>query len=482
VQSGFGKPRVLVVGDVMLDKYVWGDVERISPEAPVPVVRSTRQSEQPGGAANVAVNLAGLGAQVTVVGFGGGDDDQYALEGLLRQARVRFSIVTCLGTPTTSKLRVLGGHQQLLRVDRETKAVYSTAAADNLLRRVSSALPESSVVVLSDYAKGVLSDRVCRTIIAEARRFHVPVVVDPKGRDFERYRGATTICPNAKELATVTGESLGDLGRLLVAGQAMVSPLDVEYLLVTLSEKGVAILWPDSRLHVPAAARQVYDVSGAGDTVVAIVAASLAAGAPIEAAVQLANVAAGIVISKVGTVPIERSELLGVLSEELQTGSDEKVMPADLLASRVAGWRSRGEQIVFTNGCFDLLHVGHITLLEQARRMGDRLIVAVNSDCSVRRLKGAGRPLVREQDRARILAALASVDAVVVFDESTPLHLIEALRPDVLVKGGDYAKDEVVGAAEVRGWGGRVELVPLVAGCSTTSLIERSKALAGAES
>jgi D-beta-D-heptose 7-phosphate kinase / D-beta-D-heptose 1-phosphate adenosyltransferase len=479
VESGFGQRRVLVVGDLMLDKYVWGEVERISPEAPVPVVRTGRHSQQPGGAANVAMNLVGMGARVTVMGYGGGDQDQYALEGHLREAGVKFCIITCPGTPTTSKLRVLAGHQQLLRLDCETKPAHSAAAAESLLRRVAPALAESSVVVLSDYDKGVLSERVCQTIIAEARRFRVPVVVDPKGHDFARYRGATTICPNAKELAAVTGEPAQELDRLLAAGQAMVSPLDVEYMLVTLSEKGIAVLRPDSRHHAPAAARQVYDVSGAGDTVVAVIAAALASHVPIESAVQLANVAAGVVISKVGTVPIRRSELQGALSQELQPSSEDKVVLPDVLVARVAGWRSRGLQVVFTNGCFDLLHIGHIALLEQARRMGDRLIVAVNSDRSVHRLKGPERPLVGEKDRARILAALAAVDAVVVFDESTPLRLIEAIRPNVLVKGGDYTEDEVVGAAEVRGWGGRVELVPLVAGCSTSRLIERSNALAG---
>ena len=257
----------------------------------------------------------------------------------------------------------------------------------------------------------------------------------------------------------------------------MTAALGLEYMLVTLSEKGIAILRPGLRRHCPAAARQVYDVSGAGDTVVAAVAAALASGVSIEDGARLANVAAGIVISKVGTVPIQRGELLGALSEGLQPGSEEKVVPLELLLARVAGWRARGLQVVFTNGCFDLLHIGHIELLEQARHMGDRLIVAVNSDDSVRRIKGSERPLVQEQDRARILAALAVVDAVVMFDESTPLHLIEMIRPDVLVKGGDYTEDEVVGATEVRGWGGRVELVPLVAGSSTTNLIERSCSL-----
>ena len=481
VANGFGHPKVLVVGDLMLDKYVWGEVERISPEAPVPVLRTARRSEQPGGAANVAMNLAGLGAQVTVVGFGGGDDDQDVLESLLREAGVKCSIVACQGVPTTSKLRVLAGHQQLLRMDSEPKRADFNGAADSLIRCATENLPGASVVVLSDYAKGVLSERVCRSIIDEARRLRVPVVVDPKGRDFGRYHGATTICPNARELAAATGESASDLKWLLAAGQSMVAALNLQYMLVTLSEKGITILRQDSRRHVPAAARQVFDVSGAGDTVVAVVAAAVGAGVSIEAAVRLANAAAGVVISKVGTVPIQREELLGALGQEFQPGSDEKVMPMEGLLTRVAGWRSQGSQIVFTNGCFDLLHMGHITLLEKARRMGDRLIVAVNSDRSVRMLKGPGRPLVREQDRARIVAALAAVDAVIVFDDATPLRLVEALRPDVLVKGGDYTENNVVGAGEVRGWGGRLELVPLVAGCSTSRLIARSGGVVVAE-
>jgi D-beta-D-heptose 7-phosphate kinase / D-beta-D-heptose 1-phosphate adenosyltransferase len=472
VESKFGQPHVLVVGDLMLDKYVWGEVERISPEAPVPVLRTARQSQHPGGAANVAMNLAGLGARVTLMGFGGGDDDQHTLESLLAEAGVKFSFVVCPGVPTTSKLRVFAGHQQLLRLDSDPRCADFNGSSDTLLQNALGALPEASAVVLSDYAKGALSERACRTIIGEARRLHIPVVVDPKGSDFTRYRGATTICPNAKELAAVTGEAPGDLKWLLNAGQKMVAALNLQYMLVTLSEKGMAILRQDSRTQVPAEARQVFDVSGAGDTVVAVVAACIAERVPAEIAVQLANAAAGIVIGKLGTVPIERDELLGVLSQESER--EEKVLAMEALQARVAGWRSRGLRVVLTNGCFDLLHVGHISLLEQARRMGDRLIVAVNSDRSVRRLKGRRRPLVREQERAQVLAALAAVDAVVIFDETTPLRLIEVLRPDVLVKGGDYSENQVVGAAEVQSWGGRLELVPLVAGHSTSALIESS--------
>jgi D-beta-D-heptose 7-phosphate kinase / D-beta-D-heptose 1-phosphate adenosyltransferase len=479
VESKFGEPRVLVVGDLMLDKYVWGEVERISPEAPVPVLRTVRQSQHPGGAANVAMNLVGLGARVTLMGFGGGDDDQRTLETLLTEAGVKSSVMACPGVPTTSKLRVLAGRQQLLRLDTDPHCADFNGSGEALLQKVIAGLPEASVVVLSDYAKGALSERACRTIITEARRLHIPVVIDPKGTDFTRYRGATTICPNAKELAGVTGEAPGDLKWLLNAGQKMVAALNLQYMLVTLSEKGMAILRQDSTTRVPAAARQVFDVSGAGDTVVAVVAACIAARMPAEVAVQLANEAAGIVIGKVGTVPIRRDELIGALSKNLEADREEKVVSVESLQARVAGWRSRGLRVVLTNGCFDLLHVGHVSLLEQARCMGDRLIVAVNSDRSVRGLKGRRRPVVREQERAQVLAALSAVDAVVVFDEATPLRLIETLRPDVLVKGGDYSEHEVVGAAEVRGWGGRLELVPLIAGRSTSALLESSAEYAG---
>lgn len=472
VECKFGAPHVLVIGDVMLDKYVWGEVERISPEAPVPVLRTACQTQHPGGAANVAMNLAGLGVQATLLGIGGGDEDQRTLECLLSDAGVKSSIAVCPATRTTSKLRVLAGQQQLLRLDCDPEHGDYNRAADVLLQDALEALSGVSAVVLSDYAKGALNHRVCRAIIGEARRLQLPVVVDPKGNDFTRYRGATTICPNARELALATGESAGELKRLLVVGQKLVASLDLQHLLVTLGAKGIAILRQDSCTHLPATARQVFDVSGAGDTVVAVVAAAAAARLPVELAVQAANLAAGVVIGKVGTVPIQREELLGVLPQASDRISDEKVVALQALQERVAGWRSRGLRVVFTNGCFDLLHVGHVRLLQQARRMGDRLIVALNSDRSVRRLKGRSRPIVNAADRAQVLAAITAVDAVVVFDEETPLLLIEALRPDVLVKGGDYTEDEVVGAAQVRAWGGRLELVPLAAGRSTTDLID----------
>ncbi|MGB7554060.1 MAG: bifunctional D-glycero-beta-D-manno-heptose-7-phosphate kinase/D-glycero-beta-D-manno-heptose 1-phosphate adenylyltransferase HldE [Candidatus Korobacteraceae bacterium] len=474
LESGWGNPRVLVVGDVMLDRYIWGQVERISPEAPVPVVRATWQNERPGGAANVAMNLAGLGACVTVAGFGGGDEEQERLESMLAEAGVEPAFTEVPAIPTTTKLRIFSGNQQMMRLDTEALKLPPEAAYAELLERVEALLPQTSVVVLSDYAKGVVTESLCRSVITAASKLGIPVLVDPKSRDFSRYRGATTICPNLKELSAATGEPVSAIDGLLAAGQALLVLLDMEFMIVTMGDKGIAVLRKGSRLHAPAVVRQVYDVSGAGDTVIAVLALALACNVRIETAIQLANIAAGIVVSKVGTVPIQREELLGNLSQEFILHMDEKVLPLERLLFRVAAWRSVGDRVVFTNGCFDILHIGHITLLERARRQGDRLVVAINSDTSVRSIKGPLRPIVGEHERARILAALSAVDAVVVFHESTPLKLIESIRPDVLVKGGDYREEAVVGAREVQAWGGRVELIPLVEGISTTRLIARA--------
>ena len=475
VESAWRQARVVVVGDVMLDKYVWGEIERISPEAPVPVVQTVFADERPGGAANVAMNLSALGACVTVCGFGGGDREQERLEALLAEAGVEPQITAVVGVPTTTKVRVLSGNQQVLRIDTEVK--WSSAAGhEELLKHALAVLPQACVLVLSDYAKGVLSDVVCRALIAEARKLHIPVLVDPKTVSFARYQGATTICPNRKELAAALAETSADLDKLLTLGREMLPALQVDSMAVTLGEKGIAVLQPGSRCHFPAVVRQVYDVSGAGDTVLAVLALALACGVDIEIAAQVANIAAGIVVSKVGTVPVRGMELLGALSKEGGLDADEKLVPLERLLARVAVWRSAGEQIVFTNGCFDLLHVGHISLLERARRLGDRLVVGLNTDSSVRRVKGQSRPVVSERDRGKVLAALSAVDAVVLFDQITPLALIEAIRPDVLVKGGDYTEEDVVGAREIRAWGGRVELIPLVDGVSTTRLIAKSVA------
>jgi D-beta-D-heptose 7-phosphate kinase/D-beta-D-heptose 1-phosphate adenosyltransferase len=339
------------------------------------------------------------------------------------------------------------------------------------MERALAHLPGCHAVVLSDYAKGALTEDVCQTVIQAARGQKIPVLVDPKSADFSRYRGATTICPNLGELSTAVHLDGRDLKPLLDASEALVADLDLEFLTATLGEKGIALVRPGNRFMAPALARKVFDVSGAGDTVIAVLALCMASGLKPETSVELANIAAGIVVGNVGTVPVEKYELLAALAPEISLHGEDKVVTREELVRRVALWKANGERVAFTNGCFDLLHIGHITVLEQARGFGDRLIVAINSDASVRSLKGASRPIVGETDRARVLAALAAVDAVVVFSEPTPLEVIVATRPDVIVKGGDYAVETVVGASEVMAWGGAVKIVPLVDGFSTTRLI-----------
>lgn len=474
VEGDWRNKHVVILGDVMLDRYIWGDVERISPEAPVPVVRTAHRTEQPGGAGNVALNIVGMGARATLLGFCGDDGEGKSLEELLQRAGAATALVKIAGHPTTSKLRIVGGKQQMLRLDTEKTDGYLAEAYTALLTKFDTVLGNADAVVLSDYAKGVLTAEVCQHAIRLARSRGIPVLVDPKQRDLSRYRGATTICPNLSELSAATGIASRNLEEMLSAGQSLVRDLDLEYLTATLSEKGIALLRAESLFVAPAVARQVFDVSGAGDTVIATLALALAGGLDAEIAVQLANVAAGIAVSKVGTVPVNRDELLLSLMPQIELQAQEKVLAVEPLQARVAAWRSAGESVVFTNGCFDLLHIGHITLLEDARREGDRLIVAINSDASVRGLKGPTRPIVAERERGRVLAALAAVDAVVVFDEPTPLEVIEALRPDVIVKGGDYSEDTVVGAKEVRSWGGRVKIVPTVEGFSTSRLIAKA--------
>ena len=476
IEHQWSAKRLLVVGDVMLDKYIWGDVSRISPEAPVPVVHATHKSHQPGGAANVAMNLARLGARTHVVGFTGGDEDEKVLQDSLRSNGIVPRFVVSEDFPTITKIRILGGRQQMLRLDSERLGERPRPDLDRLIEVILAELQGCHAVVLSDYAKGVLTPEVCQTAIAEARRLDIPILVDPKSLDFSRYRGASTICPNLGELARAANLESRDLNVLLDAAEKMVSTLDIEFLTATLSEKGIALVRPGNRFLSPAVARQVFDVSGAGDTVIAVLAMSLASRLKPEIAVQLANLAAGVVVGKVGTVPIEKHELLAALSPQIALHAEDKVVSREELVSRVATWRSNGETVVFTNGCFDLLHVGHIALIEQARRCGDRLVIAINSDASVSRLKGPSRPIVSEGERARVLAALGAVDAIVVFGEPTPIEVILATRPDVIVKGGDYTPDTVVGAREVESWGGQVKIVPTVEGFSTTRLIEKGRA------
>lgn len=478
VEFGFQRHRVLVVGDLMLDQYLWGDVSRISPEAPVPVLRSARRTHVAGGAANVAMNLVGLGARVSLAGFLGSDESAETLRGLLMTAGIATDALCVWKRPTISKTRIMAGRQQLMRLDVETPELPYDEEIDALLRCLTSEIASADSIILSDYAKGALPEKICQHVITQARKRNIPVLVDPKGNDFSKYRHATTICPNLQELSNCTGAPVQQMEKMLAAGRALISSLQLDYLTVTMSQRGIRVVHPDAQqdLHASALAREVYDVSGAGDTVIATLAASAAAKLDLESAIQLANVAAGIVVSRVGTVPIDRANLLATLSVELVSSTQEKVVDRAGLIARAAQWRDRGETIVFTNGCFDLLHIGHITLLENAHRMGDRLVLGINSDASACRLKGPTRPIVSENERARILAALASTDAIVIFDEDTPLATIEALRPNVLVKGGDYTEATVVGADLVHSWGGRVAIVPTVAGFSTTNLVQKLSA------
>jgi D-beta-D-heptose 7-phosphate kinase / D-beta-D-heptose 1-phosphate adenosyltransferase len=476
IEGGFAALRILVIGDVMLDRSIWGDVDRISPEAPVPVLRSVRTTSAPGGAANVAMNLVGLGVKVVQAGFWGDDGEMRELSALLTPAGVDFTGMVLSRHSTISKTRIVSRNQQLLRLDVENSEPHPAADHEALLERCLGLVRTADAVVLSDYAKGALSAQLCQAVIALAKKRGVPVLVDPKDRDFRKYAGATTICPNLHELGLVTGIASRNVAELLAAGQRLVGQLGIEYMTVTMSEKGIRILYPDAVFHSPTRAREVFDVTGAGDTVIATLAGSLAAGLDPETAVTLANIAAGIVVGKTGTAPISRNELVAEFTISSQVKGPDKILDLQHLLIRLAEWRANGNRIVFTNGCFDILHVGHITLLEQCREFGDKVVIGLNSDASVKGLKGPTRPLVGENERARVLAALGSTDAVVIFEEATPLELIRHLRPDVLVKGGDYTASTIVGADDMITWGGRVEIVPTVNGVSTTNTIRKMTA------
>jgi D-beta-D-heptose 7-phosphate kinase/D-beta-D-heptose 1-phosphate adenosyltransferase len=475
LEGGFSRLRVLVVGDLMLDRYILGDVDRVSPEAPVPVLRHAQRYERAGGAANVAMNLAGLGCQALLAGFWGDDAEKDELAAILEAGKVDTVGVVTTSRPTISKTRIVGRTQQLLRLDIESRQPPSEEDRRYLLERVEPMLNKVHAVVISDYAKGVVSRELCERVILHARAMSVPVLVDPKSPDFGLYSGATMVCPNLQELGRATGVGVEDLPGLFAAAEAQRREHELTYLAVTMSEQGIRLLSDAGTYRSPTQAREVYDVSGAGDTVIAALAAGLAAKLRVETAVDLANLAAGIVVGKVGTAPVAQHELIAALTPSSGVQGAEKILDRDRLLLRLAEWRAAGETIVFTNGCFDLLHVGHVTLLEECRRFGSKLVLGLNADASVERLKGPTRPLVGERERARVMAALAAVDAVVLFEEDTPLELIRAVRPDVLVKGGDYTVQTVVGHEEVLAAGGRVEIVPTVEGFSTTNLVKKLK-------
>lgn len=460
----FSGRRILVVGDVMLDRYWTGATERVSPEAPVPVVHVGHNEERLGGAANVAMNLAALGADVTLLGLVGADAEARRLGDMLDAAGIGNALLERPGTPTVTKLRVLSRRQQLLRLDFERG--FDAESATALGDRFEALVADASLVIASDYAKGALGE--IPRLIAAASRAGVPLLVDPKGRDFGRYRGAWALTPNRAEFEAVAGPC-ADEDELVRRAEDLRTGLGLQALLITRSEEGMSLITAGQPpVHLPTQAQEVADVTGAGDTVIATFGAALAVGMQPAAAATLANAAAGVVVARVGAASVTPIELKLALHAHGRGPVEEP-----MLLNLVEHARSRGERIVMTNGCFDLLHAGHVRYLAEARAMGDRLIVAVNDDDSVRRLKGEGRPVNPLADRMDVLAALADVDWVVPFSEDTPARLIEAVLPDLLVKGGDYDPEEVAGGDAVRRAGGEVCILPLLEGRSTSSLIAR---------
>jgi D-beta-D-heptose 7-phosphate kinase / D-beta-D-heptose 1-phosphate adenosyltransferase len=470
-----GSASVLVIGDIMLDRYIWGKVGRISPEAPVQVVLTQRKTNALGGAANVANNISSLGGKALLLGLCGKDPEGDALRSLLKDSRIDGHLVVSDGRPTITKTRIMAQGQQLLRVDEEQ--TYSLSADEELrcMEALTDALNGVGAVILSDYAKGLLTPAICKKVIEHAHEKGIPVIVDPKGTQWDRYRGATCVTPNMSEFSAMIAAPFQSEAQLIEHAEILCRKVMTDRMLITRGARGMVLVSPDSQpLLIPSHAKEVFDVSGAGDTVIATLAVAVAAGLTWTDAVKLANTAAGVVVGKLGTQPITRREL----QDEISKLSVNRLIGHHEIESAlrmVKQWRLQKEKIVFTNGCFDLLHVGHIKLIEAAAKEGDRLIIGLNSDASVRRLKGSRRPIITEKERATLLSAITGVDMVVIFNEDTPLKLIEKLRPDVLVKGSDYTIDEVVGGDVVSSYGGRVALVELQHGYSTTAIVQKIK-------
>ena len=477
------KTRVLVIGDLMIDRYLWGEVDRISPEAPVPVVRYVREEMRAGGAANVAHNLSALGCRVGICGVVGEDSAAKRLKDLLEGFGTDTKgLVADPGRPTTEKYRIMAGQQQMLRVDREHNGAVSNDIADRVRLFLETHGRDYDGIVASDYGKGILTPAVMQCITAYARKAGLPVVVDPKGTDYTKYRGVTCITPNESEAAAATRQAAGTDAEALAVARILEAQLDLPYVCVTRGAKGVLAVKGAEYRYLPARAREVFDVTGAGDTFISAFAALLFAKVPFFDAVEMANVAAGLAVAKLGTSIVTHHELAAALEERSVEVS--KVFPANAEGRRTLGeladrLRAQGKRIVFTNGCFDLLHAGHIQYLRDSKALGDILVVGLNDDGSVRRLKGPTRPVIGQDDRAHLLSALAAVDYVALFSEDTPVELIKTVRPNVLTKGADYTVNTVVGNELVASWGGEVRLIPLKENRSTSNLIEKIVATAG---
>jgi D-beta-D-heptose 7-phosphate kinase/D-beta-D-heptose 1-phosphate adenosyltransferase len=481
--ANLGNPRILVVGDLILDRYVWGYAERISQEAPVPLLRADQREHRLGGAASVATMLRALGAEVRLMGVVGRDTEADLVRRLLADLAIDDACVIPLGDrPTTLKERYIGRAQdrhpqQMIRVDYETRDPIPAAAEATLAGRLAEAVAGSDVVLISDYDKGVCTPSLLRALIDACHASGVRVIADPiRSPDYSRYRGVHCMTPNRLEATLATGMAINRPEDALEVGRHLVRTLGMESVLVTLDRDGMALVRGDGRAELlPTRPRQVYDITGAGDMVLSVVGLCLAAGADYDEAAALGNVAGGLEVEKIGVALLSRQEILRDLIDHHRPEAGKR-LDGPLLVAEVNRRRQAGQKVVFTNGCFDLLHLGHVRLIRQAAALGDYLIVAVNSDASVRRLKGPSRPLNPEDARSEVLAALECVDAVTVFDADTPLALIEAILPDLLVKGGDYLPDQVVGRAEVEAAGGKLVLIPLVEGHSTTRIVNRAAA------
>ena len=465
--------KILVVGDLMLDEYLWGKTERISPEAPVQVVDVLQEDLRLGGAGNVISNLVALGCKVQILSVLGNDSDGQRLEGMLAEKNLETgNIFVDPVRKTSRKTRILASNQQMMRIDRETREDISKEVESRVLERFSEVVDQCALILVSDYNKGLLTETLLAGMIRLARNRNIPIFVDPKGNDFSKYKGATLLTPNRKEVLKAARLDLLNDENLRIAGRGLVRSLDLEALLLTRSEEGMTLFFPEEEVDLSTRAREVFDVSGAGDTVLSVLGAAFATGLSLLEAATVANIAAGVVVGKVGTSTVFPEEILGAANPRI-SGADGKIRALVQLKEIVSGAKAKGKTVVFTNGCFDLLHVGHVKYLQQARNCGDLLILGLNSDASVKRLKGEKRPLINEHERGHVLAALSCIDFVTIFEEDTPHALIQALQPDILVKGGDYLPKEVVGKDIVESYGGRVEIIPFVDGKSTTQLINQ---------
>ncbi len=485
--QNLGQPRVLVVGDAMLDRYVWGDAERISQEAPVILLRVDRREERLGGASSVATMLRALGARVALAAVTGNDHDGSRMRQMMSDLGIDHeAVITDSDRPSTVKERYMGRAQhrhpqQMMRVDYEDRRSVSDGVRRQIMQVVQSQLRSTDLVLISDYDKGVCTPGLLASIINAARALGVKVIADPiRGHDYRKYHGCSAITPNRLEAGLATGRTLSTLPEVYEAATHLQEKLDLEAAIITLDKDGMAMKHADGRLkHLPTRPRQVYDITGAGDMVMSVLGMALAAGADYEQAIQLANIAGGLEVEKIGVATVTREEILRDLAQStIGAPSGGKLLSLDTLLHEVEHRRRLGQRVAFTNGCFDVLHAGHVQYLQEARAQADLLIVGLNSDSSVRALKGITRPVQGLGARSTVLSALQSVDYLAVFDEATPMHLIRAIKPDVLVKGADYRKEDVVGSEFVESYGGRVHLAHLHHGHSTTRLIEQMRSAA----